>query len=165
MKNKLKIILTIAITIYFSFIYDLKSYSQYFSFSGLLFTTAEPFFPDARYTSSESEDNPYLTLSWPFHFVVYEFNYNTFSTVLFEPQYSPRNKNNSFLAGTRLWYNFDEGTILLEGGGFISENKEKGGFAGIGAGLGEHYALVFRGYKSDKEKKFDASLDIFFIIR
>jgi len=163
LKRKIKIFIFIAIIIFFSFIYDSKSYSQ--DFSSLLFTAAEPFFPDMRFSASGSDNNPYLILSWPFHFVVYEYTYNTFSTVFFEPQWSHRQKKKSFLTGTRLWHEFDYSTIILEGGGFISENSEKGGFAGIGAGIGEFNALVFRGYKSNKEKKFDVSLDIFFIIR
>jgi len=163
LKRKIKIFTFISIIIFFSFIYDSKSFSQ--DFSSLLFTATEPFFPDIRFSTSGSESNPHLILSWPFHFVVHEFSYNTFDTVFFEPQWSHRQKKKSFLAGTRFWHKFDQGTIIFEGGGFISENSEKGGLAGIGAGIGEFNALVFRGYKSNKEKRFDVSLDIFFIIR
>ena len=163
MTSKIKGFIITALIIYFSFIYDSKSYSQYDSH--LFLFAAEPFCPDMRFSTTGTDGSPYLILSWPFHFVIYEFTYYTFSTIFFEPQWSRRGNSKSFLTGTRLWHEFDYGTFIIEGGGFISKNSERGGFAGIGTGIGEHNALVIRGYKSNKEKKFDVSLDFFFIVR
>ncbi len=152
----------ILIIIFFTFIYYSKSYSQYDSH--LFLFAAEPFCPDMRFSTTGTDGSPYLILSWPLHFVFHD-SYSTFETIFIEPQWSHRQNNKSFLTGMRLWHEFDYGTFIIEGGGFISKNSERGGFAGIGTGIGEHNALVIRGYKSNKEKKFDVSLDIFFIIR
>lgn len=152
----------ILLLIFFTFLYYSKSYSQYDSH--LFLFAAEPFCPDMRFSTTGTDGSPYLILSWPLHFVIHD-SYSTFETIFIEPQWSHRQNNKSFLAGMRLWHEFEYGTFIIEGGGFISKNSERGGFAGIGTGIGEHNALVIRGYKSNKEKKFDVSLDIFFIIR
>ncbi len=161
-KMAIKLKSIILLLVFFTFIYHSKSYSQYAS--GLFLTAAEPLFPDMRFSTSGTGGSPYLILSWPLHFVIHD-SYSTFETIFIEPQWSRRQNNKSFLTGMRLWHEFDYGTFIIEGGGFISKNSEIGGFAGIGTGIGEHNALVIRGYKSNKEKKFDVSLDIFFIIR
>lgn len=155
----------------FIFIYDIKSYSQHSAdyATGVFLAAGEPFFPDMRFSTTGSNNSPHLILSWPLHFIFHD-NYSTFESVFFEPQWSHSQHSKAFLTGIRLWHlygygNFNQGIFVIEVGGFISNDSGKGGFAGIGTGIGEFNALVFRGYKSQKEMKFDVSFDFFFLVR